>query len=231
MVLPLLLSQQTLPRQNKNVIPCLQKQTRGHKWIEPALLLRSHEQIELTIKRNSTELHCEQVSRYGLSPGLQLSVRNSPWPRKQNNKNEKKNPPKARQSETADASSAEPSQHASLQITANSPGSKLLPLPGLNTVCRLFEEELVEETNVFLGERRTFGSRFSGRLVVHFSTRSQQLIPQRRIDRTLGFSHFNDSEWLKCAHTHTHNLPVDSASFKCAFQQNYRHLYISFQPL
>lgn len=46
---------------------------------------------------------------------------------------------KPRQFESADASSAEPSQHASLEMTANVPSNKLLLLPGLNTVCSLFK--------------------------------------------------------------------------------------------
>lgn len=72
----------------------------------------------------------KQVGRSRLSPG--------PWPRKQK---------KPRQFETADASSAEPSQHASLQITANFPSSKLLLLPGLNTVCSLFKATETGEEN------------------------------------------------------------------------------------
>lgn len=50
---------------------------------------------------------------------------------------------KSRQFETADASSAKPTQHASLHF----PSSKLLLLPGLNTVCSLFKATKADEWN------------------------------------------------------------------------------------
>lgn len=68
------------------------------------------------------------------------SIQAVTWPLAQKTK-------KPRQFESADASSAEPSQHASLEMTANVPSSKLLLLPGLNTVCSLFKATEAIEWN------------------------------------------------------------------------------------
>lgn len=94
---------------------------------------------------------------------------------------------KPRQFETADASSAEPFQHASLEITANFPSSKLLLLPGLNTVCSPFKATEAAEWNWYITNIQHSSENlqpffscivlcvsFSSHAVVYFSTKSQQ---------------------------------------------------------